>query len=54
MFHNISLTKILIFHRYKQLRDAAEMLKDVEPELRKCEGYKRNLAAEQVNNDNIA
>lgn len=34
--------------RYKQLRDAAEMLKEVEPELRKCEGYKRNLAAEQA------
>ena len=24
------------------------MLKSVEPELRKCEGYKRSLAAEQV------
>jgi len=34
--------------RYKQLREAAEMLKTVEPELRKCEGYKRNLAAEQA------
>ena len=26
------------------------MLKSVEPELRKCEGYKRSLAAEQVIN----
>lgn len=34
--------------RYLQLREAAEMLKNVEPELRKCEGYKRNLAAEQA------
>jgi len=34
--------------RYLQLREAAEMLKNVEPELRKCEGYKRSLAAEQA------
>ena len=45
----------LIFHvfvyylcRYSQLREAAQMLKTVEPELLKCEGYKRSLAAEQV------
>ena len=37
------------FIRYSQLREAAIMLKNVEPELIKCEGYKRNLAAEQVN-----
>ena len=34
--------------RYSQLREAAQMLKTVEPELLKCEGYKRSLAAEQV------
>jgi len=34
--------------RYSQLREAAAMLKSVEPELRKCEGYKRSLAAEQA------
>jgi len=34
--------------RYSQLQEAAAMLKSVEPELRKCEGYKRSLAAEQA------
>jgi len=34
--------------RYSQLREAAQMLKTVEPELLKCEGYKRSLAAEQA------
>merc|ERR1712241_248278 len=34
--------------RYSQLREATSMLKNVEPELRKCQGYKRNLAAEQA------
>jgi hypothetical protein len=45
----IELNILSCFTRYLQLREAAEMLKNVEPELRKCEGYKRNLAAEQVN-----
>jgi len=34
--------------RYAQFRDGAVVLKDIEPELRKLHGYKRNLAAEQA------
>jgi len=34
--------------RYSQLREAALTLKNIEPELRKCQGYKRSLAAEQA------
>ena len=39
---------VYLLYRYSQLREAAQMLKTVEPELLKCEGYKRSLAAEQV------
>lgn len=34
--------------RYAQIREAAITLKNMEPELRDCHGYKRSLAAEQA------
>merc|ERR1719510_1739383 len=34
--------------RYAQLREAAITLKNIESELRECQGYKRSLAAEQA------
>jgi pimeloyl-ACP methyl ester carboxylesterase len=34
--------------RYSQLREAAITLKNIEPELKECHGYKRSLAAEQA------